>query len=164
MFASIALVFSRIAILLGFHRKSTLFTEAEAAEVVEAIAQAEEKTSAEIRVHISHRFKGDDIVMAAQETFTRLEMHKTVERNGILIFLVPKSKQFAIFGDAGINEKMRTGEWDEIRDHMQQLFREQQFKAGVIRGVREIGQILASHFPPTDINPNELTNQISIDA
>ena len=164
MFAPIALVFTRIAILLGFHRKKSLFTEAEAAEVVEAIAQAEEKTSAEIRVHISQRFKGEDIVGEAQKTFAKLNMHQTEARNGILIFLVSERKQFAIFGDAGINAKMQPSDWDEIRDHMQALFREQQFKAGVIRGIKEIGQILASHFPPNLENPNELSNQISTDA
>jgi len=164
MFAPIALVFTRIAILLGFHRETSLFTETESIEIVDAIAQAEEKTSAEIRVHISHKFKGDDIVAAAAKTFAKLGMDKTVERNGILIFLVPNSKQFAIFGDAGINAKMQVGDWDEIRNHMQQLFREQQFKAGIVRGIREIGQILATHFPPTDTNPNELSNQISTDA
>ena len=164
MFAQIALVFTRIAILLGFHRKPILFSKEDADEIVEAIAQAEEKTSAEIRVHISHRFKGSDIVSAAEATFNKLGMQKTEARNGILIFLVPDSKQFAIFGDAGINAKMQPTDWDEIRDHMQQLFREQQFKAGVTRGIREIGQVLATHFPSTDSNPNELSNQISIDA
>lgn len=89
MFGPFALVVSRIAILLGFHRKETLFTESESAEIVSAIAQAELTTSAEIRVHISHKFKGDTIVAAAAETFAKLGMHKTAERNGILIFWCP---------------------------------------------------------------------------
>lgn len=164
MFAPIALVFTRIAILLGFHRKKSLFTEAEAAEVVEAIAQAEEKTSAEIRVHISQRFKGEDIVGEAQKTFAKLGMHQTEARNGILIFLVPERKQFAIFGDAGINVKMQPLDWDEIRDNMQEKFRNRNFKGGVILGIQQIGDILATHFPPTGSNPNELSNQVSTDA
>jgi len=46
MLGPFALVISRVAILLGFHRKEALFTEAESAEIVSAIAQAEETTSA----------------------------------------------------------------------------------------------------------------------
>jgi uncharacterized membrane protein len=34
----------------------------------------------------------------------------------------------------------------------------------VILGIQEIGEILATHFPPTDSNPNELSNQVSTDA
>lgn len=164
MLGPFALVISRIAILLGFHRKEALFTEAESAEIVSAIAQAEETTSAEIRVHISHKFKGDDIVAAASETFAKLGMQKTIERNGILIYLVPNTKQFAIFGDAGINAKMAPTDWDGIRDNMQAKFRNHNFKGGVILGIQEIGEILAIHFPPTDSNPNELSNQLSTDA
>ena len=164
MFGPFALVVSRIAILLGFHRKETLFTESESAEIVSAIAQAELTTSAEIRVHISHKFKGDNVVGAAAETFAKLGMHKTAERNGILIFLVPNTKQFAIFGDAGINAKMAPSDWDVIRDNMQEKFRNRNFKGGVILGIQQIGEILATHFPPTASNPNELSNQVSTDA
>jgi len=118
MLGPFALVISRVAILLGFHRKESLFTQAESAEIVSAIAQAEVTTSAEIRVHISHKFKGDDIVAAASATFAKLGMQKTIERNGILIYLVPNTKQFAIFGDAGINAKMAPTDWDGIRDNI----------------------------------------------
>lgn len=154
----------RLGHLFGISRNGLRFSDEESQAIVDAIAEAERTTSAEIRVHISHKYKGDDIVKAAETVFQQLGMHQTQERNGILIFMVPKQRQFAIFGDAGINVKMQPSDWDEIRDRMQQQFQAKQFADGVIQGISDIGKILSTHFPPTTENPNELSNQLSTDA
>ena len=40
------------------------------------------------------------------EVFRNLNMEDTQERNGVIIYVAVKSKQFAIYGDKGINEKV----------------------------------------------------------
>jgi uncharacterized membrane protein len=91
-------------------------------------------------------------------------MHKTEERNGILLFLVPANKQFAILGDIGINSKVLPNAWDDIRDRMQSHFKQQQFKEGVLFGIHQAGALLSQYFQPRLTNPNELSNEISTDA
>ena len=164
MLAPFSLVLTRIAILLGFHKPKPLFTKTEEQEIVAAIAAAEETTSAEIRVHISTKSKNSDVLVEAKATFDRLGMHKTEERNGILLFLVPANKQFAILGDEGINSKVIPEAWDQIRDRMQSHFKQQQFKEGVLFGIHQAGALLSDHFQPRLTNPNELSNEISTDA
>ncbi len=153
--------FRGLMLATGLKKPIRLFTETEESAIVAGIVAAENLTSAEIRVHISHSFKHTDAVIAATKTFKKLGMHKTAERNGILIYLAPHTKQFAIVGDEGINNKVAEGQWDQIRDAMQNLFQQQQFKAGVLLGIQESATLLSKYFAPGDINPNELSNEIS---
>ena len=145
----------------GLKKRIKLFTKTEESEIVAAIVEAENRTSAEIRVHISHSYQPTDAVIAATKTFKKLGMHKTADRNGILIYLAPYTKQFAILGDEGINNKVAPGQWDQMRDAMQNHFQQQQFKTGVLLGIEESATLLSQYFAPGDINPNELSNEIS---
>ena len=82
-------------------------------EIVSAINNAEKITSGEIRVHIQSKCK-EDVLSEAKKVFHRLKMHKTKERNGVLIFIALKSKRFAILGDSGIHEKVENDFWNEV--------------------------------------------------
>ncbi len=141
-----------------------LFSASEEESIVNAIVLAEQKTSAEIRVHIGKQKKVVDVVSVASQSFNSLGMHKTAERNGVLIFLLPKSKQFAIIGDKGINSKVDGLEWVEIRNQMQVHFQQEEFLKGVIHGIEKAGSLLSRYFKPNKSNPNELRNALSQDA
>ena len=54
-------------------------------KIVAAIAEAEKRTSGEIRVFVSHR-KVEDALKAATFHFSKMDMHKTKHRNAVLIF------------------------------------------------------------------------------
>ncbi len=154
--------FRGLMLAIGLKKPIKLFTETEESEIVAGIVAAENLTSAEIRVHISHSFQPIDAVKAATKTFKKLGMHKTADRNGILIYLAPYTKQFAIFGDEGINSKVVDGrQWDQMRDAMQNHFQQQQFKTGVLLGIQESATLLSQYFTPSDVNPNELSNELS---
>ena len=153
--------FRGLMLATGLKKPIKLFTETEESEIVAGIVAAENRTSAEIRVHISHTHQTTDAVKAATKTFKKLGMHKTADRNGILIYLAPYTKQFAILGDEGINNKVAPGQWDQMRDAMQNHFQQQQFKTGVLLGIEESATLLSQYFAPGDINPNELSNEIS---
>ena len=84
------------------------------ASLVAAIADAEKKTSGEIRVFLSHR-KPDDAVAAAQRAFDHLGMAKTREHNGVLIFVAPKARKFAVIGDAGVHQRCGDEFWKAWR-------------------------------------------------
>jgi uncharacterized membrane protein len=139
------------------------FSSEESAKIVAAIAQAEKNTSGEIRVHLASKVKGE-VLEAAVQTFGKLGMHKTELRNGILIFLVPSQKVFAIYGDQGINEKVPSNFWKEERDLLQQYFKEGQYVDGVCEVVQQVGEKLQTFFPIQPDDKNELSNEISFDA
>ncbi|MFR4038734.1 MAG: hypothetical protein ACLTZT_13925 [Butyricimonas faecalis] len=47
-----------------------------------------------------------DVLDRAADVFARLNMHKTAQRNGVLIYVALLDHKSAILGDAGINAKV----------------------------------------------------------
>jgi uncharacterized membrane protein len=135
-------------------------TKAEEQEIVDAIGKAEKNTSGEIRVHIE---KENNIAPLdrAMEVFRNLNMENTEERNGVIIYVAVKSKQFAIYGDKGINEKVGLDFWDCTKDAMANQFKNGNFKQGLIDGILRAGEQLKTHFPYQSDDTNELSNEIS---
>jgi uncharacterized membrane protein len=135
-------------------------TKAEEAEVVEAIRLAEKNTSGEIRVHLE---KKTSIVPMerAIEVFHELKMNKTQLQNGVLIYIAVKSKQFAICGDKGINEKVGSDFWNSTKDIMLNHLKNGKNKQALVDGIYNAGQQLKKHFPYQSNDSNELSNEIS---
>ena len=128
-----------------------------------AITEAERVTSGEIRIHITTRQDYDEILLAAVDKFSDLGMDKTLERNGVLIFICPVRKEFAIVGDEGINKVVGQDFWDSTRDVMLAEFKSGRFAEGIIAGVRQAGESLAMYFPGKKNSINQLPNHISYD-
>jgi len=136
------------------------FSEQEKEDITIAIKNAELDTSGEIRVHVENTCQGDVKDQAAY-FFEKLEMHKTEQRNGVLFYLAIKNRKFAILGDAGINNVVPENFWDDIRDHMLNHFRENNFIDGLVEGITMAGQQLKEHFPYQTDDVNELPDEIS---
>ncbi|MCB0517847.1 MAG: TPM domain-containing protein [Lewinellaceae bacterium] len=136
------------------------FSKEEEGRIISTIKEAEKQTSGEIRVHLERDYEGS-IMGAAYRTFLGLGMDRTKERNGVLIFLVPERKDFAIYGDRGINEKVPNGFWEEVRNVMQGNFRDGRFAEGVCQGVQLAGEKLRAYFPWQKGDKNELPDEIS---
>lgn len=131
-------------------------------EVIEAIRQAENKTSGEIRVHVeAHCPKDTALEERAKAVFEELKMNATELHNGVLIYLAFNDQKFYIFGDSGIHDKVPENFWESTRDVMQTEFREGNFKAGLAKGIESAGEQLKSHFPVADDDINELSDEIS---
>jgi len=136
------------------------FTPEQKEDITLAIKNAELDTSGEIRVHVENTCIGDVKDQAAY-FFEKLEMHKTEQRNGVLFYLAIKNRKFAILGDAGINKVVPEDFWDDIRDHMLNHFRENNFTEGLVEGIMMAGQQLKEHFPYQTDDVNELPDEIS---
>ena len=138
----------------------TLFSEADRNAIVSAICDAEENTSGEIRVHIESSFKGDVLDQAAY-IFKKLGMVETEQRNGVLFYLAVKNKSFAILGDAGINAVVPENFWEDVKNTMQQEFKEGRMVEGLVKGIHMAGEKLKTHFPHQSDDINELSDDIS---
>lgn len=135
-------------------------TKAEEQEIVQAIVEAENNTSGEIRVHLEEHSDKDPLVRA-QEVFFSLNMQETKARNGVLIYVGVKDKHLAIIGDEGINKVVENDFWDCTKDVIITNFKEANYKKGLIEGVLRAGEQLKKHFPYQSDDTNEHPNEIS---
>lgn len=146
--------------MIGMSRRS-LKKCVDQVRVVEAIRKAERATSGEIRVSVSHFFWGN-VEKTAGRAFQRLGMENTADRNGVLIFIVPSRKRFAILGDKGIHEKVGQAFWNDVSACLSSHFRQGAFTEGLVEGIRMVGDRLATHFPPAgEADHNELSDNVN---
>jgi uncharacterized membrane protein len=139
--------------------KAFLSPEEEKA-VVEAIQQAEKNTSGEIRVHLEKKTSIAPMDRAI-EVFNQLEMFKTKDANGVLIYVATEDHKFAICGDKGINEVVPDDFWESTKDIIRSDFKKGNFKQGLIDGILEAGNVLKKYFPYCADDNDELSNEIS---
>lgn len=129
-------------------------------DIVEAIRLAELNTSGEIKVHIEKTSNGD-ATNRALEVFHTLKMDNTKLQNAVLIYVAVNDKTFAIYGDIGINNVVPDNFWDSIKNIMQSHFKVGNFKQGLIEGIQKSGEQLKTYFPYSNLDTNELSNDIS---
>jgi len=128
--------------------------------ILDAIADAENQCSGEIRVHIDRYCKGDPYVKATN-IFHHLEMAQTKLRNGVLIYVAVKDHKFAIIGDEGIDTKVDDEFWESTKSKMTTEFQQGDIPGGIIRGISEAGNQLKKYFPADDSLGNELSDDLS---
>jgi uncharacterized membrane protein len=115
--------------------------------IVQAIRDAESKTSGEIRVFIQRgKVKGDPFV-AAQKRFHRLGLHKNAHHNDVLIWVAPRAHKFAVVGDEAIHQKCGDQLWQRLIEKMRDHFRNEKFSHALVDAIHEIGGALSAHFP-----------------
>jgi len=135
------------------------FSEAESARINSTIKDAERKTSAEIKLVIA-RHCWTSIKVKASKIFKQLGLDKTKERNCVLILFIVTNREFLIYGDQGIHEKVGQGFWDDIRDRMEAAFCEDRFGDGICQGINLIGEKLYKYFPHQKDDIDEISNEI----
>jgi uncharacterized membrane protein len=128
--------------------------------IVSAIREAESKTSGEIRVYVQRGKLNADPLIVAQKKFQRLGMHKTRERNAVLIFVAPRAHKFAVVGDDAIHEKCGDEFWQRIVTAMHHCFRQDKFTEGIGGAIAVIGDMLAQHFPRGSTSSNQLPDDV----
>lgn len=133
----------------------TFNEEFDSARIERAVAAAEKKTSGEIRV-VVHRAPTANPVSSAAAEFARLEMHRTRNRNAVLILLAPESRAFAIYGDKGIHDKGGQDFWNEVAAAMRDDFQHGVFTDGIVKAIDRVATLLATHFPYRSDDVNEL--------
>ncbi len=141
-------------------RTREFLSKLEHGRIIEAIHEAESKTSGEIRVLIQRGTLKRNPLEAAQRKFHRLGMHKTRQRNAVLIFVAPRVHKFAVVGDNAIHEKCGDEFWLCVVERMRTHFQNEKFSDALVEAVKEIGTVLESHFPKTSDDTDELPNDV----
>ncbi len=131
----------------------------EIAAMKAAIANAEKRTSGELRVFIEDHSEDGPLDRSAF-LFKQLRMDKTKLRNGVLIYVAFRDHKFSIIGDVGIHEKVGGDFWNSTKNKMQTHFRTGEFLNALLAGIEEAGEALAKYFPYQVSDKDELSNDI----
>jgi uncharacterized membrane protein len=111
-----------------------------------AIRTAEEGTSGDIVLYISHR-RIEDPLAAAHEEFRKLNLETATDKNSLLILLAPKSQKFAVVGGTALHEKVGQAWWDDLIALLARHFKTGVFTEGLVAAIGHAGQALKTHFP-----------------
>lgn len=138
-----------------------LLNPADLARVRQAVRAAESGTSGEIRVHLDDAIV-DDVLDHAAFVFQELDMQRTRDRNGVLIYVNAAQHRAAVIGDAGINAVLPDGYWNETLGVLLDHFRAGRYADGLCAAVERLGAQLRQYFPPRPDDTNELSDEVSI--
>ncbi len=135
-------------------------SKAERERVAQAIGEAERLTSGEIRVHLEDHIE-DDVLDHAAFVFEELGMHRTDQRNGVLIYVCVADRKVAVIGDKGINERVPEGFWTDVVAVLKLHFAAGRRADGLAEAVHMVASKLRQHFPLQTNDRNELSNEVS---
>jgi len=141
------------------------FTPALLDRIETAIRASERTHDAELRfvveggLDIRHLRRGAGARERAVELFSQLRVWDTAHNSGVLIYVQCVDRAIEIIADRGINSKIAQSEWDAICRRMEDAFRTGHYEDGALQGIRDIGALLAAHFPAAGDNPDELPDR-----
>lgn len=102
-----------------------------------------------------------DAIDRAEQVFFKLEMQKTDNRNAVLVYAALKDRQLAVFGDAGIHNRVGDEYWNKLVKKMITDFNKENYAEGIRQCVIDVGEALHEHFPyDNDTDKNELPDDI----
>jgi uncharacterized membrane protein len=139
---------------------SKFFTKKQKDTILKAIAEAEIKTSGEIKVHIENHCQ-TDVMNRAEAVFMELQLDKTEQRNGILIYIALTDRKVAILGDKGIDKATPENYWETELDALKKHFKEENYTGGIVSVINDIAEKLEEFFPYLSDDINELSDEIS---
>jgi uncharacterized membrane protein len=102
---------------------------------------------------------GQTAQQRALEVFSRLRVWDTEHNNGVLIYLLLADRDVEIIADRGIHARLGQDAWEAICREMEAAFRDGEYEAGVLAGIRSVGRHLAHHYPHTGAKTNELPDR-----
>ena len=104
-------------------------------------------------------FKGQSARERAIELFSQLRVWDTLQKSGVLIYLLLADRAVEIVVDRGIHAKVDSHEWNKVCREMEAAFRRSDFEGGVVSGVRAVTRHLKQHFPADSHDRNELPDK-----
>jgi uncharacterized membrane protein len=141
-----------------------LFPQTALDNIERTIAQTEATHDGQIRFAVEHALDFPHLVAGlsarerALDVFSRLRVWDTEHNNGVLIYLLLADRDVEIIADRGIHANVGAG-WEPVCRAMEERFRKGEFEAGVIEGIRAVGEHLAQHFPSERGGENELPDK-----
>jgi putative membrane protein len=111
------------------------------------------------RIVPKRRLDGRAHIVAMQQ-FLAQGIHLTERRTGVLIFASVAERYAEIVADSGINAKVTPDAWTNAVAAMVAAIKAGRPGDGFVAAIELCGAELAQHFPPGELNPNELPDRV----
>jgi len=96
----------------------------------------------------------------AMQQFLSHGIQNTQARTGVLIFASEAERFAEIVADAGINAKVTQDVWDNAIAALIAAIKAGRAGDGFVTAIEMCGAVLARHFPPGALNPDELPDKL----
>lgn len=96
----------------------------------------------------------------ALEQFFSQNLHETLNRTGIMLFVSFDEKYVDIIADKGINDKVEETDWQSIINEFVKDVKSNDIERAFVGAINSSGGMLTEHFPCKEKNPNELSNHL----
>jgi uncharacterized membrane protein len=142
-----------------------VFPDAALDRIAQAVGRSESLHDGELRVVLEAGLGLADLVRGvtprerAAQVFAAQRVWDTERNSGVLLYLQLVDRDIEIVADRGIAAQVPQATWDAICGRMEAAFRAGRFEQGVLDGIRDITDLLARHFPPRRLNPDELPDR-----
>ncbi len=98
----------------------------------------------------------------AFQEFYRNGLHETEAATGVLLFVSLLEHRVIVLGDAGINAVVEPGDWERTDRAILEGVRNGSLRSGLVKGVEITADLLASHFPWTEGDRNEIPDRVIV--
>lgn len=99
---------------------------------------------------------------AAREQFFAQGLRRTKERSGVLIFIAEAERYAEILADDGIAAKVDDEAWQAALTVLADALRQRRPAAGILGAIGLCAPLLASHFPRSADDTNELPDKVVV--
>jgi uncharacterized membrane protein len=133
-----------------------------------AIEESERKHRAEIRVAIEVALDLGALRRVrttrerALEVFSELGVWNTVERNGVLIYVLLAERDVEIVADAGLDACVADTEWQRVCTLIEREFTAGRWRDGILAGIEAVTVLLAREFPAQGPTLNEQVDRPAV--
>jgi putative membrane protein len=109
---------------------------------------------------VPRRAKHDQAHAQAMRQFFAQGLDKTEHRTGVLIFASSAERYAEIVADVGINRKVAPQVWDQAIGDLTAAIKAGRPADGFVAAIEQCGTVLAAHFPPGALQPDELPDNL----
>jgi len=129
--------------------------------VVAAIRRAEAGNRAEIAVHVEARYTGDGPLARARELFVELDLDRTRDGTGVLLYVAADDHRAAVWAGPGLVGASAPGFWQEAIAEVAAGYRAGDGAGGIVRALERIGALARQVAAGEDTAGNERPDRVT---
>ena len=116
-----------------------------------------------LRLALIGREIDEEVQQKAYESFMQLNLHRTKDRTGILIFVSMLEHRIMVLADSGINDVAPENYWQDVVGVLSARIRSGDLVSGLCEAITLCGELLEEKFPIAADDQNELKNTVVLE-